>query len=613
MKPLLVEGPILALSSLASMMIIAYAGRSPERSEIRGPSFDAIISAACRCARAGGLLQIKVAYLHFIQLLLDYRGRCERMIRPSFGRSSAHRRITMMNKQSGSRRSTSARTKRARAVLSSLAFLAVGALLPVAAHAATFVVNSTADVVDAAPGNGVCATAGNVCTLRAAIQEANALAGAPHTIVLPAGTYTLTIPGRNEGAAATGDLNITAGLIISGAGAAITVIDANRVDRVLDVLGGSVTISGVTIRGGEADYVPSTGGDGIRNNSILTLNDSAVSGNALGIYNRGTMTLNNSNVSGNDGGNGPGGIYNDGGGTLTLNNSTVSGNRAGGIAGIRSSFWGTVVLNNSTVSGNTAWHNMAGGIYYSCDGASGGGLTLNNSTVSGNSAVSWGGGIVINSVGNSACTVTLNNSTVSGNSAGTGGGIAQDPRYAVPATIRLKNSIVAGNTGSHSANCFGTMTSLGHNIAGDASCALSGVGDRNGIDPLLGPLASNGGPTQTHVPLAGSPAIDAVPLADCKDASGATLATDQRGGARPAGASCDIGSVEAKPQVWILVLGLAGGHGDSIATAPKLFATQADCGAAGQAWLAKVDTLPAIDPWDSKWPAKFLCFQTPNN
>jgi len=275
---------------------------------------------------------------------------------------------------------------------------------------------------------------------------------------------------------------------------------------------------------------------------------------------------------------GSGGIYNFGG-TLTLNNSTVSGNTASHVAGIWGAWGGTVTLNNSTVSGNIAWNNIAGGILYECGAGT---LTLNNSTVSGNSAVSYGGGIV------------------------------QDPRFP-PATIRLKNSIVANNTGSFSANCYGTMTSLGHNIAGDASCALAGVGDRNGVDPLLGPLADNGGPTQTHAPLAGSPAIDAVPLADCTNASGALLATDQRGVARPQGVACDIGSVDVKPQGWVLVIGLAGGHGDSIATAPKVFATQVECGAAGQAWLAKVETLPSFDPWDGRWPAKFLCFQIANN
>jgi CSLREA domain-containing protein len=67
-----------------------------------------------------------------------------------------------------------------------------------------FTVDSTLDAVDAAPGDGLCATGGGVCTLRAAIQEANALAGSD-TIVVPAGTYTLTIAGQAENAAATGD------------------------------------------------------------------------------------------------------------------------------------------------------------------------------------------------------------------------------------------------------------------------------------------------------------------------------------------------------------------------------------------------------------------------
>src|SRR3990172_8808874 len=74
------------------------------------------------------------------------------------------------------------------------------------AHAAEFTVNSTADAVDASLGDGTCDDGSGNCTLRAAIQEANALSG-PDTIDLPAGTYTLTIPGTGEDAAATGDLD----------------------------------------------------------------------------------------------------------------------------------------------------------------------------------------------------------------------------------------------------------------------------------------------------------------------------------------------------------------------------------------------------------------------
>lgn len=394
--------------------------------------------------------------------------------------------------------------------------------------AGPFTVTSTADTVDSNAGNGVCADASGDCTLRAAIMEANALPGA-NIITLPARTYTLTIPETGEDANAKGDLDIKDDLIINGAGAAVTIIDGGGLDRVIHVVAGSVTLSGVTITGGNQINVAGGGG---------------------GIFNAGTLTLNNCIVTGNHGGNGVGGIYNAGG-TLTLNNSTVTRNTAGGIGGIRNSA-GTAILNNSTVSGNSAIQNIAGGILNDC---SGGGadndhiiatMTLNNSTVSGNSAGSYGGGIVNFSFHNRGCsgaTVTLNNSTASGNRAdGDGGGIIQDPRNNNPATITLKNSIVANNLGSPSANCSGTITSLGHNLSSDGTCGLStALGDLPNTPSMLGPLASNGGPTETHALLPGSPAIDAG-SGDCPPPG-----TDQRGVARPQpqGAACDIGAYEA--------------------------------------------------------------------
>src|SRR5437879_12634228 len=114
----------------------------------------------------------------------------------------------------------------------------------------TYNVNSTADLVNSSPTSKVCATATGVCTLRAAIQASNANAGTD-TIVLPAGTYTLTITGRNEDLAATGDLDITDPVNITGAGASSVIIDGNGIDRVFDVFAnGTNTISGVTIRHG---------------------------------------------------------------------------------------------------------------------------------------------------------------------------------------------------------------------------------------------------------------------------------------------------------------------------------------------------------------------------
>jgi CSLREA domain-containing protein len=128
----------------------------------------------------------------------------------------------------------------------SLVFTFAGALPAVAA---TFTVNSTADAVDANLADGVCETAtAGVCTLRAAIQQANASAGTD-TIVLPAGTYTLTIAGAGEDAAVTGDLDVTGILTITGAGADTTIVEAcaipplattcTGIDRVFEVRPGA--------------------------------------------------------------------------------------------------------------------------------------------------------------------------------------------------------------------------------------------------------------------------------------------------------------------------------------------------------------------------------------
>jgi hypothetical protein len=105
--------------------------------------------------------------------------------------------------------------------------------------------------------------------------------------------------------------------------------------------------------------------------------------------------------------------------------------------------------------------------------------------------------------------------------------------------VTLRNTILSN---APSANCFqglGTLVSSGNNLSSDATCAasLTGPGDLNNTNPLLGPLANNGGPTQTHALLAGSPAIDAA--GGCPPP-----ATDQRGVVRPQGSACDIGSFE---------------------------------------------------------------------
>src|SRR5262249_31803372 len=159
----------------------------------------------------------------------------------------------------------------------------------------------------------------------------------------------------------------------------------------------------------------------------------------------------------------------------------------------------------STVSGNR--------------GQSGGGAFINrglfearNCTISGNTATgpgSFGGGrLLMGSFGQStitSCTLTRNHSSPP-NSGGGGGGVS------IGANTTLQNTLIAGNTTAGGApDCAGTLTSGGHNLIGDTSgCALTGntLGTITGKDPLLAPLANNGGPTATHALLAGSPAID---------------------------------------------------------------------------------------------------------
>lgn len=372
-----------------------------------------------------------------------------------------------------------------------------------AADAATLTVNSTTDVVDINPGNGVCADATGACTLRAAVMEANALGGAD-TITLPAGTYTLTIPGTGENAAVTGDLDITGNLTINGAGAASTIIDGGGLDRVLEIRPGATAhINAVTIRNGNA--AAAGGGIGAAGGGLLNF--------------AGTLTLTNTIVSGNRAAGNGGGIATESA-TTTLTGVTVNGNTAAVGGGIFNR--GAMTVNASTVANNHGLASGGGGI--SNDGGT---LSLNNSTVSGNDAATRGGGIE-----NTGTLLTLTSSTVAGNTAPNGGGIFNGNNAI------LNNTIVANSTGG---NCAGNpvfASQSSHNLSSDATCAFTSPGDLNSTNPLLGPLASNGGPTATHALLPGSPAIDAVPLASC------TVSTDQRGVLRPQGPACEIGAFE---------------------------------------------------------------------
>ena len=235
------------------------------------------------------------------------------------------------------------------------------------------------------------------------------------------------------------------------------------------------------------------------------------------------LTISNGNVSG-----GGGGLDSEGSGVVNIAGCTIAGNSASFGGGVYTSS-GTMNLLNSTVSGNAG-----SGIYIGS-----GTLNVTNSTISGNTGGNGGG------LNCQSASVNLVSSTVSGNSSPFGGGL-----ITFAPNVSALNSLIAGNTGTNGPDVYtstnGLLSSLGNNLIGTNSSAniasqptdLIGTAS-SPIDPKVGALADNGGPTMTRALLPGSPAMDKGRLV-------AGLTTDQRGFARPPSSSAnDIGAFEA--------------------------------------------------------------------
>jgi CSLREA domain-containing protein len=372
------------------------------------------------------------------------------------------------------------------------------------------------------------------CTLREAITAANtdkaSGAAANECAAGSSGTDTITF-------SVTGTINLTSALpnvgsnmIISGPGANMLTIvrsSAGTQFRIFTV-SATVTISGVTIKGGQtAQFTlgPPDGdnGGGISNTGTLALTGVTVSGNRTSNGGDGGL-----NVAGS-GGLG-GGIFNNG--TITIINSTISGNQTGSGGGARGLLAsgtgghgggiynrGTMTVTNSTVSGNQTGSGGSGG--FAGNGGDGGGiynengfgLTVSNSTVTANQTGSRGTGL-----GTSA--------------GGRGGGIFN----AGGTTIR--SIIAAGNsTPDNTGDVNGIVHSHGYNLIQNTG-NLNLVQDQNvgtnitGQDPQLLPLADNGGPTPTHALRITSPAIDKG-RNFATDLNNSPILTDQRGQTRP--------------------------------------------------------------------------------
>jgi hypothetical protein len=244
---------------------------------------------------------------------------------------------------------------------------------------------------------------------------------------------------------------------------------------------------------------------------LSVLNNSAGAGGGIfNANNNSLLTLDNSILSGNLATNFGGGLINTNGGIATIDNCTVSSNACPADQGGGIDDWSTITLNNCTVSGSPS-----GGGFVN----TGGSAVCNNSTFSGNVAIFDGGGYYASGGNN-----ILNNCTISSNMAlrRTGG------FYENNTSSFLTNTIIAGNT----------TATLFPNVNG----SISGANNLIDVDPLLAPLGNYGGPTQTMPPLGGSPAINAG-----ADSVTDLLTTDQRGSPRLAGSHVDIGAVEIQP------------------------------------------------------------------
>ena len=381
--------------------------------------------------------------------------------------------------------------------------LLFAAMSPSTASAAVFTVNTTADQADAAQ-DGVCdasaVTAGEQCTLRAAIREANADA-ALDRIGLPAGTFPL-----GSQLAATSDVTI------SGAGARRTAIT-----------GGSLSFAGSCARAGGlcsaelSDLTLSSGG-GVTSSSHLALARVTVRDNTKGP---------STSMAPFGGGVFVGAVGAFIASNLTIADSTISGNKVvpfasfltngmgGGVAVVS---LGTVTITNSTIAGNTATGQdaMGGGLGFQMAN-----VDVRNSTIAGNIATATTG---VASGGN------VFRSTADG------------PQ---PGSLVLRDSIVSGGSVAGSGvttgdNCSPAAVTgqSGRNIDSGSSCSL-GAPSLSATEPLLGTLGDYGGPTDVALPTEASPAVNAA-LSACP-------AADQRGVARPQGGACDIGAAERVP------------------------------------------------------------------
>jgi predicted outer membrane repeat protein len=353
--------------------------------------------------------------------------------------------------------------------------------LRIAALATAALASTPALALDGVVGPGNCNESG----LAAVVAQVDGAGGG--TITFDCGTATIPL---------TAALQIANMVTIDGGGT-IT-LDGGGASAFVQVYSSAqVTLAGLTLQHGVFDGVHALENFGTLRLDRVRMRDNIDDGPPVANY--GLLQVQRSSFSGNA--------------------ATSSSADGGAIANIG----GELQVETSTFNANTAGRN--GGAIYS-DSL----LTIRNATFTGNQA--FGGGAVFQASGLGSieyATIVANGATFGAglyNEGGSGG------------TLTIGRSIVSANADG---NCDGVLASSGYNLSNDTGCggAFTGPGDLIGQSLPMGSLADNGGPTLTMLPLAGNPAIDHVPDAQC------LLTVDQRGASRPAGPGCDSGAVEA--------------------------------------------------------------------
>jgi large repetitive protein len=312
----------------------------------------------------------------------------------------------------------------------------------------SFTVNTTLDSIDAKPADGICADSSGKCSLRAAVMEANATKSA-QTINLGTGTYTLTLAGSNEDAALTGDLDVSSEIGIVGIDAASTIIDANNLDRAIDIpktindTTSNLTLTKLTIRNGSA----SDGGclrigntfAVVKNKAVLSdsiLENCKATGNGGAIMAENFLTASNLTVKTSIAVGAGGAIFAEVN-AVELNNARLDGNRASVGGAITAGLYGSgsLTITNSSFTGNTA-QKYGGAIQLNAP------AVITNSTFSTNSVVSssgFGGAISVSGID-----LTIQGGTITGNTAAKGGGLGVE----TGGKSILKNVTLDANTAS---------------------------------------------------------------------------------------------------------------------------------------------------------------------